>query len=751
MTKRRREEKRLTPAESRKSILRHQRDQRERQKLLSVLLPVSVVCALFLAYGAYSELWRKPRQPVARVEGEAITAASFSGRVQYERMQLLNTLQSFQQLASASDPTFLTNLASGQRANIAQTTVDRMIDELLIRKEAERRGITVDDAAVTEYLAKNDLESVLRPTATPSDTAEPTEAGAPSPTPTPTATSLPLDATPPTPTPTADFTYTTDAFDDAFERYIKPGVLDTLKMSRAEFYDIVRQRVYREKLNEALGATLPVTDKQVQIEYLLFNDKATADEAAKMLADGAGWAETLERFGPTPTPTIAVSDAGEGAAAESTAGESATGTADGAEAGAAAGDVSAGDDAAPADGAAGTEAGAPDASGDGAAEATAAPEEDGGDAPPAESDPAGLAQADQAATAAPTTGSAGATVATARSAGPATATAGATASTAAGDDAATPATGGGADAADIATPTADGAGADAAGAGAEVAPADAVTPTLGITPTVAAPAAAPPTAVPNPFAFEKGEPEWLTVDGLKNRLGLNDTNADKVIALEKGKTTEALQSNRGYLVAHVVDADPTRELPADELESRRAGAVDKWLEEARLAKDAVQRYPFTELVPAEPDWFVQRYEEFVPSVQAQPTLDLSSIQVSTAAPRPRRPPRVATPGPVMVARGRPPAMARPLAATRARAGQPAATPGPPAPRAAHSGAARPARCGRGRGTRLSDRPARRRPPGRSALMAADAPRRWTAGPPTPRRRAWSTVPVLAGWPAPDIL
>lgn len=634
MAKRRREEKRLTPAESRKSILRHQRDQRERQKLLSVLLPVSVVCALFLAYGAYSELWRKPRQPVARVEGEAITAASFSGRVQYERMQLLNTLQSFQQLASASDPTFLTNLASGQRANIAQTTVDRMIDELLIRKEAERRGITVDDAAVTEYLAKNDLESVLRPTATPSDTAEPTEAGAPSPTPTPTATSLPVDATPPTPTPTADFTYTTDAFDDAFERYIKPGVLDTLKMSRAEFYDIVRQRVYREKLNEALGATLPVTDKQVQIEYLLFNDKATADEAAKILADGASWAQAVERFGPTPTPTIAVPDAGEGAAA----GDGAAGTTAGAETGAAPGDTPAGDDAAPTDGAAGADAGASEASGDGAAEANAAPEEDGGDAPPAESDPTGLTQADQAATAAPTTRAAGATATTAgRATGSATATAGAAASTAADDNAATPATGGGADAAAIATPTADGAGADAAGSGAEIVPADAVTPTLGITPTVAAPASAPPTAVPDPFAFEKGEPEWLTVDGLKNRLGLNDTNADKVIALEKGKTTEALQSNRGYLVAHVVDADPTRELPADELESRRAGAVDKWLEEARLAKDAVQRYPFTELVPAEPDWFVQRYEQFVPSVQAQPTLDLSSIQVSTSAP-PAAPP-----------------------------------------------------------------------------------------------------------------
>ncbi|RIL08791.1 hypothetical protein DCC79_12895 [bacterium] len=605
MARSRRDEQRLTPAESRKSILRHQRDQRERQKLLSVLVPVSVVCALFLAYGAYSELWRKPRQPVARVEGEAITAAQFTGRVQYERMQLLNTLQSFQQFASASDPSFLTNLASGQRANIAQTTVDRMIDEALIRKEAERRGITVDDAAVTEYLAKNDLVSVLRPTATPTETAEPTEAGAPSPTPTPTATSLPADATPPTPTPTADFTFTTTAFDDAFERYIKPGVLDTLKISRAEFYDIVRQRVYRDKLNEALGATLAVTDRQVQIEYLLFNDKLTADEAVKALADGATWAAVVERFGPTPTPTVAVPDAAEGEAPDTGAveGEAAPPAADGA----------ATDDAAAA-----TDAGAGDT-----AAATATTEEDGGDAPPAESDPAGLAQGDQAATAAPTARAAGATAAVS----PATATVGA-----ADDDAATPASDTGDDAASTGGTATEDAVDDAA-----IAPAEAVTPTLGITPTVAAPADAPPTAVPEPFAFEKGEPEWLTVDGLKNRLGLNDTNADKVIALEKGKTTEALQSNRGYLVAHVVDADAARDLPADELESRRAGAVDKWLEEARLAKDAVQRYPFTELVPPEPDWFVQRYEQFVPSVQAQPTLDLSSIQVSTSAP-PAAPP-----------------------------------------------------------------------------------------------------------------
>lgn len=623
MTRRRRDEQRLSPTDSRKAVLRHRRDRRERQMVLAVLVPVSVLIALFLGFGAYNELWRKPRQPVARVEGEAVTAAQYSKRIQYERLQLLNTLQTFQQFASANDPSFLVNLASGQRANLPQTTVDRMIDEALIRKEAARRDIAVTDADVTEYLAKNDLESVLRPSATPTVTGEPTKPGAPSPTPTPTATSLPADATPPTPTPTVDFTFTADDFDKAFENYIQSGVLMTLQISKSDFYDIVRQRVYRERLNTALGATVPITDKQVELAYLLFNDKATADEAAKALADGATWDAVIEKYGPTPTPTLEPEPAADAPGSIELPGASPEPATDG---------TPASEESAPAsddDGASvdGTDPAESPASGEATEAATTEPPADeGGDAPPVESDQAftdqltsepaaGTTSTPRAASGSPTSSTAAATPEATDNAG---ATAGATA---AGRPAATGSPTGASATAGTPADEPTGDATSAAGSG-TAAPAEPPMPTV--------PPA--PTTPPEPFAFQKGDAEWYTLESLKAKLGLNDTDADKVLAIEKGKPTEAIQTSNGYLVARVNDSDAARALPEDELKTRRDGAVDKWLEEARLAKDAVQRFPFTDLVPAEPEWFVQRYNEFVPSVQAQPTLDMSSIQVSTSAP-----------------------------------------------------------------------------------------------------------------------
>jgi hypothetical protein len=111
MTRRRRDEQRLNPADSRKALLRQRRDQRQRKMLWSVLIPVLVVCGLFLAFGAYNEMWRKPNEPVARVNGEAVTAGLFQTRVAYERYQILNTLRSFSSMAS-SDNGFLTQFAT---------------------------------------------------------------------------------------------------------------------------------------------------------------------------------------------------------------------------------------------------------------------------------------------------------------------------------------------------------------------------------------------------------------------------------------------------------------------------------------------------------------------------------------------------------------------------------------------------------------------------------------------------------------
>lgn len=601
MARRRQEEAQQRAAYiARRDELRHRRDRQQRQTLLAVILPILIGCAVFLGFGIYNELWRKPGTPVARVNDETITAGAFVPRIAYERYQLLNTLSSFASFASSSSPDFLTNFAQGQRDNLAQNTIDRMIDEALIRQEASRRDIAVSDEDVRNQLIDTDLASVLQPSPTPAptgtagaagegaeeaeseaagDEAAPetgagsaaalgatgaiTSSGALTGTRVLTAAAgvsgtLPLEdageaetvedaaaatASPeaggePTPTPTPlHLSVTDEAFEKAFEDYLQP-LLATTGVTRKQFYDIVRQRVYRERLNESLGATLPLTDKQVEIEYLLFQDQGIAQEAAEALKGGATWEEALERFGPRDPAEI--------------------------------------------------DAGAVDAGALGASEAISgtAASDAAQDASEAETDAATDAVAGTAAIT--ETGIPGALRAT---------------------DAVT------------------GTGA-LTGTGA-VTGTGALTGTGAITETGAAPAlpTAAPTPTPEPFAFEKGDPTWYTLDGLKDRLGIE--NPDKIMALAKGAVSEAVQTSRGHMVVVVVDRDDQRTLADDELEQRRAGAVDAWLEEQRLAA-RIDRFPFTDKVPPEPEWFTLRYDQLMGS--GVPTLDVSSLSVGTATP-----------------------------------------------------------------------------------------------------------------------
>lgn len=597
---------------ARRDELRHRRDRQQRQTLLAVILPILIGCAVFLGFGIYNELWRKPSTPVARVNDETITAGAFVPRIAYERYQLLNTLSSFASFASSSSPDFLTNFAQGQRDNLAQNTIDRMIDEALIRQEASRRDIAVSDEDVRNQLIDTDLASVLQPSPTPAPTgtagaagegAEEAEGdsepsggeaapetgagsaaalgatGAITPSAALTGTgvlsaaagvsgTLPLGdadeagtvedaaeatASPeaggePTPTPTPlHLSVNDEAYEKAFEDYIQP-LLATTGVTRKQFYDIVRQRVFRERLNESLGATLPLTDKQVEIEYLLFQDQGVAQEAAQALEDGATWEEALERFGPRDPADV---DAGAADAGALGATEAITDTA--------ASDTAEGD--------AGTADAAEDAS---ASETDAATDAVDGTAAVTE------------------TGAAGALVESDAITGTGTLT-------------------------DTGTVTGTGA----------------ITGTGAVTETGAAPAlpTAAPTPTPEPFAFEKGDPTWYTLDGLKDRLGIE--NPDKIMALGAGEVSDAVQTSRGHMVVVVVDRDDQRSLADDEMEQRRAGAVDAWLEEQRLAA-RIDRFPFTDKVPPEPEWFTLRYDQLMGS--GVPTLDVSSLSVGTPTP-----------------------------------------------------------------------------------------------------------------------
>jgi peptidyl-prolyl cis-trans isomerase D len=107
----------------------------------------------------------KPRQPVARVNGESITTREFQARVRYARNSIIQRWYETYQFSQmfGDDPSTqqyfsstLNQLAVQLQGNLlGQQVLDALIDEALIRQEAARRGISVSaeelDRSVQEF------------------------------------------------------------------------------------------------------------------------------------------------------------------------------------------------------------------------------------------------------------------------------------------------------------------------------------------------------------------------------------------------------------------------------------------------------------------------------------------------------------------------------------------------------------------------------------------------------------------------
>ncbi len=291
--KRRDRDEQPTPV-SRKQAHLSRRERERRKLILSITVPLLVLAIGVLVVGAWRELVQIPNTPVAEVEGERIPASDFSERMQYGRRLLLNSISSYLQLLQSNDPSVISSLLGPQREQLPQTTLDTLIDEAIIRQEAKRRGLEATDADVDEEIYGQMATSMAPPpTSMPEVTATPTISGTTGAAEVaPTATPPPTEAVP---------TIATSEIGRKFDERVQP-MLDQIELSRAGYREIVRQTVYRNKLTEVLAEEVPTAEKQVKLEYLLFEDLETANAAAEELTGGATWAEAVAKYGPTPTP-----------------------------------------------------------------------------------------------------------------------------------------------------------------------------------------------------------------------------------------------------------------------------------------------------------------------------------------------------------------------------------------------------------------------------------------------------------------
>ncbi len=311
------------PIQATKKHLARMERERRQQRYITIGIIVTVVLVVgVIAYGVINELVLKARQPVAVVNGENITTDEFQTRARYNRQQLIgNAINAYQiaQLFGDSPETqanFVSQISNYQSQLspliVGQQTLDQLIEEALIRQEAERRGISVNQQQVDEEV-ENQLgffpngtpttaptQAVL-PTSTlsplqqtlipPTATALPTQVITPTATPTQTATATLVPTVTPTRAATATATpYTRELFEEQYQQTID-GLNTAIGFGENDLKRLITSVLLRQKVLEAVVAEegISQTQEQVWARHILVADETQAQAVLDRLNAGEDW------------------------------------------------------------------------------------------------------------------------------------------------------------------------------------------------------------------------------------------------------------------------------------------------------------------------------------------------------------------------------------------------------------------------------------------------------------------------------
>lgn len=314
---------------TKKHLARLERERRQINLIRWIALAGVVIVLLLLGYGFLKLNVLSKREPVAEVNGVKITSQGWQERVRLERVSLYNQLsryqffqQSFGMDTSQQQQSIQVQLSSPE--TIGQTVLDTMVDEVLIRQEAQKRGITASTDEVEALLQESyaffpngsptptttpteivpptlsaEQLKIYPPTSTP--TIAPTETLEPGATPDLAATATP-SPTPALPTPTfvpeaataTSTPYTLEGFktqfNDTLTQFKEYGISEkTLR----EVYEI---QILRNKLQKDMAKDLPHTEVQVLVRHVLVDSEETANQVYVLLTAGEDFAKVAKDF-----------------------------------------------------------------------------------------------------------------------------------------------------------------------------------------------------------------------------------------------------------------------------------------------------------------------------------------------------------------------------------------------------------------------------------------------------------------------
>jgi hypothetical protein len=306
-------DKKPRPAKfTRKYQSRVEREQRQIRYLLIGISAVAAIIILILVAGIFKTQVADPAAtrnakealkslPAATVNGSMISIADWQARVRYERQLRINQIAQLNQQLSFFDPSTefgqqlinqgqaqiqeiqnLLNLGDG----IASDVLSQMIDEELMRQEADRRGIAVTPQELQKFIEVDLFGFPFPPTPEPVPTLPP-------PTLSPTATVTPE----PTPSPTIPPTpRSREDFESDYQQYTEQ-VKEITEMSEEQWRSMLEAELLRDKLVEAFGAEVETEALQAKGSYIVTQDIAGAEAVLGRLAAGETFEALVEEIG----------------------------------------------------------------------------------------------------------------------------------------------------------------------------------------------------------------------------------------------------------------------------------------------------------------------------------------------------------------------------------------------------------------------------------------------------------------------
>lgn len=286
------EEERRIQRQSRKEYLRSQRESEQRRRVYLALGGVGALLILVFVFALVNEFVLAPNRAVATINGEDISLGDWENRVRYERAQRIILLEN--QYDAFDGNVGLIQQFAGQQINelllpeeLGQQVIDLMVNEAVIRQEAETRGITVTDAEVDAAIEES-FAYYNGDVPTPRPTATATVMPTPSLTPIPTAviteevpinTPLPTVTAGPTSTPQPTATAVSlDSFQEQLGDLI--GEFEALGIDESVYRTVVRANLYQEKLTDALAedAVMPTEAEHASLYVISVSDEAEAND-----------------------------------------------------------------------------------------------------------------------------------------------------------------------------------------------------------------------------------------------------------------------------------------------------------------------------------------------------------------------------------------------------------------------------------------------------------------------------------------